>query len=113
MSRRKKFPANNESKKHLEADGWVVEVVERWIPHCFITKDCFRFADLLAMHPDHGVIMLVQVTAGGSRSNGKARLKKVLAEPNHVFWLQAGGLIQVHNWIGKGNDRQLEIQSVV
>jgi len=60
MKRAKPFAANLASTKLLEEQGWTVNTVESRIPHTFITRDCYGFADLLACSPSKG-IMLVQV----------------------------------------------------
>lgn len=95
--RKKPFAASNASIKALEADGWTCWNVESRIPHTFITRDAFGFADILAMSPSRG-IMLVQVTGGTGKSNFTARVAKVKAEPRHAIWLASGGRIQVHSW---------------
>lgn len=109
--RAKPFPATNASRKRLEADGWTVAVVEQRIPHCFITRDAFGFGDLLACSPTRG-IMLVQVTGGNGRSNFNARVAKIKSEARAAIWLASGGRIQVWNWNGKGNKRELEVMEV-
>lgn len=95
--RAKPFFANGASVKALEADGWTVGTVEQRIPHTFITRDFFGFADLIAVSPSRG-IMAVQVTGGTSTSNFHARVRKIKAEPRHAIWLASGGRIQVHSW---------------
>lgn len=97
MKRKKPFNANKASTKLMEADGWTVQQVEYRIPHSFITKDCYGFADLLCCSPSRG-IMLVQATGGASKSNFNARVAKVKAEPLHAIWLASGGRIQVQSW---------------
>ena len=92
--RAKPFAANLASTKALESDGWTVGTVEQRIPHCFITRDLFGFADLVAMSPTRG-IMAVQATGGG---NGSARVAKIKAEPRAAIWLASNGRIQVHDW---------------
>jgi hypothetical protein len=112
--RKKPFAANNASLKQLEADGWTCTMVEQRIPHTFITRDAFGFADILACSPTRG-IMLVQVTGGASTSNFHARVAKTKAEPRHALWLAAGGRIQIHSWEGKGAGREcrvLELQKL-
>lgn len=94
MGIKRKFAANNASKKLLEADGWTVGICEQRIPHCFITRDLFGFSDLIAVCPRRG-IMAVQATGGG---NGPARVAKVRLEARAGIWLAAGGRIQVHDW---------------
>ena len=94
MKRKKPFAANRASVKALEAEGWTVGVVEQRIPHCFITRVFFGFADLIAVSPTRG-IMAVQVTGGG---NAPARVAKIKAEARAGIWLASGGRIQVHDW---------------
>ena len=102
--RKKPFRANNASKKMLEADGWTVDVVEQRIPHCFITRDFFNMADLIAVSPGRG-IMAVQVTGG---SNMATRVAKVKAEPRHAIWLAAGGRLAVHCWVKRAGKKERE-----
>lgn len=92
--RAKPFAANLASTKKLEADGWTVGTVEQRIPHCFITRDLFGFADLVAISPTRG-IMAIQATGGG---NGTTRISKIKAEGRAGIWLASGGRIQVHDW---------------
>jgi hypothetical protein len=110
--RKKPFAANNASVKALEADGWTVEKVEQRIPHCFITRDCFGFGDLLAISPTRG-IMLVQATGGKSTSNFHERVRKIKLEPRAGLWLASGGRIQVHSWEGKGSQRICRVMEVL
>lgn len=95
----------------LEADGWTCSVVEQTIPHCFIKRDVYGFADILACSPTRG-IMLVQATGGKSTSNFHARVDKLKAEPRHAIWLASGGRIQVHSWEGEGSKRECRILEI-
>ena len=108
----KKFSATNASRKFLESEGWTVGSVEQTIPHTFIKRDLFGFADLIACSPTRG-IMLVQVTAGLSTSNGNARVAKIKAEPRAAIWLASGGRIQVHSWQGKGKNRDCFMRDII
>lgn len=110
--RKKPFAANNASRKALEAEGWTVAAVEQTIPHCFIKRDCFGFADLLAVSPTRG-IMMVQATGGKSTSNFHARVAKIKAEPKAAIWLASGGRIQVHSWEGVGSKRERRVFEVL
>lgn len=109
--RAKPFAANNASIKMLDREGWTCFVVEQRIPHTFITRDVFGFADILACSPSRG-IMLVQVTGHASTSNFHSRVAKTKAEPRHAIWLASGGRIQVHSWQGKGNKRDCKILEI-
>jgi hypothetical protein len=112
--RKKPFAATNASIKHLESEGWTCWTVESRIPHTFITRDAFGFADVLAMSPTRG-IMLVQVTGGTGVSNFNVRVEKVKAEPRHAIWLASGGRIQIHSWqrSTKDNARILNLVEIV
>jgi len=102
--RAKPFAANRETIKRLEADGWTCGLVESRIPHCFITRDLFGFADILAMSPSRGFVA-VQATGGG---NGPARIAKIKAEPRAAIWLACGGRIQVWDWRKRAGMKQRE-----
>lgn len=104
--RAKPFNATGASVKHLEASGFTCTIVEQRIPHTFITRDAYNFADILACSPTRG-ILLVQTTGGKSTSNFHARVAKIKAEPRHAIWLASGGRIVVHSWEGVGKDRAL------
>lgn len=89
------------STKHLRELGYLVAKVEQRlpIPGKFVTKDCFGWGDLLAVHPTLG-IALVQTTSG---SNLAARLTKAkgIAGPL-IAWLTAGGRLLAHGWAKRG-----------
>lgn len=112
MSRKKPFAASNASRKKLEAEGWTVANVEQVIPHTFIKRDFFGFADLIAVSPTRG-ILAIQATGGDSTGNASKRIEKIKAEPRAGIWLASGGRIQVHSWQGKGNQRQCHITNIV
>lgn len=83
------------SRKHLTAEGWHVTTVEQRIPHTFITRDAFGWADLLAVHPKLG-IALIQVTSGDNLSKRIAKARTVSGPL--VAWLVAGGKLLAHGW---------------
>lgn len=60
------------SLKLLRDEGWIVEVVERWIPGANIRKDLFGFIDLVAIKDNQ--TLGVQAT---SYSNISARVRKI------------------------------------
>lgn len=86
------------SIQHLREQGYLVQVVERWVPfpkpgH---RSDLFGVLDVLAVKP--GEILGVQVTAAGVSS----RLKKMLASDTTMTLLLAGMKLAVHGWTRKG-----------
>lgn len=111
--RKKPFSANNASRKKLESEGWTVGKVDQSVNtgKFVFTVDLWHFADLIAMSPGRGV-MLIQATAHTSTSNFHARVAKVRAEPRHAIALACGIRIQVHSWQGKGSKRECHILEI-
>jgi hypothetical protein len=68
--------------------------VEQTIPHTFIKRDLFGFADYIAM--DSAETVLVQVT---TKKNMEARRAKILANPASRLWLVGERRrILLHGW---------------
>jgi len=92
--------ANSPTSRSLEMlrnDGYVADVIERWIPRAMIRKDWCGFGDILACGDEN--IALIQTTTA---SNLMARWHKVVANPAAEKWLNAGGEIFVHGWAKRG-----------
>ena len=81
--------------KHLRELGYLPCVVERWIPGACVRKDCFGFADVLAIRSDRIGVLAVQATTDDNMS---ARLKKARALPELAVWLKAGNRFLVVGW---------------
>jgi hypothetical protein len=81
------------TKKLLEAEGFAVEVVERWIPGANIRRDLWGFLDVLAIRDQETVG--VQVTTSDHLAN---RRRKILASPLLQRVLGAGWRIEIHGW---------------
>ncbi len=88
------------SKKYFEALGYVGERVEYWESFSRRRKDLFGFGDLLMIHPESGVTLIIQVCATSSKSS---RRKKILSIPLARQWLLAGNDIIIHHWEKVGN----------
>ena len=87
------------SLRYLRADGWLVDVCERWIPAGpvgQVRKDLFGMLDLVAIRGTQTVG--IQTT---SASNALARLKK-MTDPDHEpaarALIYAGWTLVVHGW---------------
>jgi hypothetical protein len=80
--------------KLLRRGGWLVEVVERWVPGANIRRDLWGVGDVLAMKVGKP-LLLVQVT---SDSNVATRVAKSKAEPRLRTWLQCGCTFEVIGW---------------
>ena len=72
--------------RKLRADGWLAEVVERWVPGANVRKDLFGFVDILALRD--GETLAVQAT---SYTNISARVNKIAS-------LDAVGDVRRANW---------------
>ena len=81
----------------LRAEGWLPEVVEKWIPGANIRKDLFGFIDLLAIR--EGETLAVQAT---SYSNVSARVAKIAESDNIAAVRAAGWRVEVWGWHKKG-----------
>lgn len=93
-----KTSATKKSLKKLRDEGYLCEIVEKTIPHCFIKKDLFGFIDLLAIKD--GEVLGIQTTCGGGSgdSNLYARERKIKAHENYPIVKNAGIKIVVHGW---------------
>lgn len=88
------------SLRQLRAEGWTVDVCERWVPGgpgmSGRRRDLFGMLDLLALRD--GRTMGVQTT---SHTNVAARLTKMTDDehgPALVEMRSAGWLIVIHGW---------------
>lgn len=81
------------SLEHLRKQGYLAEVVEKWIPAVKRRKDLYGFIDILAIAP--GRIVGVQATSG---DNVAARVAKIADHPNVDAVRRAGIEIHVHGW---------------
>ena len=96
-------------KKHL----WTAQVVEKW--NAFAKPfgrriDLFGLIDVLAIRP--GTILGVQASSG---SDVASHIKKAMAEPRLVEWLDAGGKFQIWAWRklkGSGKRAQWKIRVI-
>ncbi len=86
------------SKAALESAGWLVQVVEHWVPRINVCRDLWGIADLFAIRP--GERLAVQVT---SRDNMSARRRKIADSPATPVIRSADIAIEIHGW-DKGPD---------
>lgn len=87
------------SLKHLRSQGYTCQVVEKRIPHCFITKDLFGFIDILAMKEGAMGLIGIQTT---STPNVNARIKKIQLEPLSKMFISTGNRVVIHGWAKRG-----------
>ena len=79
--------------KLLRDDGWLAEVVERWVPGANIRKDLFGWVDIVALRD--GETLAVQCT---SYTNISARVKEIADSETVAHVRKAGWLIWVIGW---------------
>ncbi len=82
----------------VRADGWLAEVVERWVPGANIRKDLWGFVDVLCIRD--GEVLAIQST---SDSNVSARVKKIAEHPNIAEVRKLNWTLVVHGWRKQGN----------
>jgi hypothetical protein len=87
----------------LRERGYRCEVVERRIPHSFITKDLFGFIDIIAIKG--GETLAVQTTSGDNVSH---RAEKIAESETVGDVREAGWRIHIHGWRkgGKQGERK-------
>jgi hypothetical protein len=82
--------------KKLRGEGWLAEVVERWIPYARVRKDLFGWIDIIAIRD--GDTLAVQCT---SKSNMAARVKKIRESDTIAPVRAAGWNVWVVGWAKK------------
>ena len=93
--------------KRLRDQGYLADVVEKWIPGANIRRDLFGFIDVLAIKG--GFVLAVQAT---SYSNVPARVNKISDHENLPFVRAAGWTIEVWGWHKVKNRWQVRIVDV-
>lgn len=78
----------------LRKDGWTAWIVEHWNPYSKVRVDLFNFIDIIAIHPENGILGVQTTTA----TNVAARRKKILENEYLETWLSAGGGVEIHGW---------------
>jgi hypothetical protein len=79
----------------LRAEGFYVEITERWNPFSKRKNDLMGFIDILAVHRVTGDVRAVQTT---SASNVSSRINKIIEHENLSLVRKAGWTIHVHGW---------------
>jgi hypothetical protein len=79
----------------LRREGFVVDVVERFIAAMKISKDFLGFIDVIAVHPKERRIVGIQTT---SAANLSSRIKKAQGLQTLRDWLTSGGEAEFHGW---------------
>lgn len=90
----------------LRKQGWLVEVVERWMPGGH-RKDLYGCIDLLALR--EGETMAVQVT---SVTNTASRVKKIRSSPALGWMQRAHWTIHVHGWSRTGELKVIDVSAL-
>jgi hypothetical protein len=79
--------------------GYHADIVERRLPGCFITRDLFGIADVLAAHPGERAVLLVQATTAAHVAD---RLRRVRGQPDLPALLATGVRVEVWGWAKRG-----------
>ena len=87
------------SLARLRDEGYVAEVVEKWIPGANLRKDLWGWCDILALNPDCvEPILAVQTT---TTANMKKRIDKIVNSETVGIVRKCGISIHVHGWSKK------------
>ena len=87
-----KLRPDTRTVRYLTERGWSADIVERRTGR--ISRDWLGIADVVAVHPEHGVLA-VQAT---SASNVASRVKKVTAADALAVLRRCGVAVQVWGW---------------
>jgi len=90
------------TKRYLEAQGAIVDVVEKWIPieghpGGGVRRDLFGVIDILCIRDSK--LVAIQSTSG---SNHAKRIAKAVAEPKIKAFLATSNQFQVWSWSKRG-----------
>jgi len=93
------------SLAELRKQGYLAQVVEKWIPQARRRQDLFGCIDIVAIKSDLNGVLGVQTTTMVHMSE---RVKKMILEPSMRVWLQSGNELEVHGWrkMGKKGKRK-------
>jgi hypothetical protein len=95
------------SLKKLREEGWLAEVVEKWVPGANIRKDLWGWVDIVALKD--GVTLAVQTT---SYSNMSARAKKIAESETIAEVRKANWSIEIHGWHKKDNRWVVKVNDI-
>ena len=79
--------------ERLEALGWTVGLVERWIARAKVRVDLFGGIDLIAIRGQE--TLGVQAT---TNDNATARLKKIVEIQQLRLWVEGGRRLEIWGW---------------
>ena len=96
------------SLRLLRDSGFVVGIVERWIPHANKRSDLYGVGDVLAVSRRERLTLLVQCT---SASNISSRVKKAQRSAELLVWLRAGNSFEVHGWNSRGEVKRVSLSA--
>jgi hypothetical protein len=82
----------------LREDGYLVQVVEHWVPGANIRRDLWGFVDVLGLRGEE--TLAVQCT---SYSNVPARVRKITDSEHLPRVREARWRIEVHGWAKEKN----------
>ncbi len=89
--------------------GYAAQVVERWNQWAKRRVDLFGCIDILAMHPEHGLLAVQATTA----TNLSARVAKCKAEPLCRRFVEQAGQFEIWSWAKRGERGKRKTWSAV
>ena len=101
MKKAKPTPATKLTLESCRKAGWLVQVVEHWVPNRIgrggIRRDLWGFVDVLAVQQGQAGVLGIQAT---SWSNRLARVRKIMVECEYQcsVMLSAGNRVEVWSW---------------
>jgi len=94
------------SKAQLEAEGWLVAIVEHWNSFARVRQDLWGWADLLCLKGDQ--VIAVQVCCRGD----VAKRARKIGESSTIDRVRQAGIgVRVHGW-GRMADGRVRLREV-
>lgn len=90
------------SEKVLRENGFLSGLVERHIPHAFVTKDFLGFADVIAFYPGKSQVWAINSTTNKHLSDHITKYGEAEVKHNIDAWIASGHIFEIHCWAKTG-----------
>lgn len=90
------------SEKVLEKNGFLSGLVERHIPHAFVTKDWLGFADIIAFKPGQLRVWAINATTNQHLADHIKKYEDPKVKKNIDAWMSSGHVFELWCWAKMG-----------
>lgn len=90
------------SEKVLKQNGFLSGLVERHIPHAFVTKDWLGFADIIAFYPGKLRVWAINATTNQHLGDHILKYEADGVNANIQSWVATGHVFEIWCWAKMG-----------